>query len=118
MVEKTKSVQCVLDRRSAVKRLVKPSDLRFPIEGRDRKSSLAAQFKGTWWQRLVARHVAADILTNDTGTYQFGGYTGALRLKYELVDADRHQLAHWVLRRVGYLCCCADLMKLTGTPVV
>ena len=103
-----------------VKRLVKPRDLIFPLENK-----ICCDLGGSFWppktsmfQRYLSRKVACSILNEKGGTYQFGGYTGLRRLSYEMVDADRHQLAHWILRRVGYVCCCADLMKLTGTPVV
>jgi hypothetical protein len=66
--------------------------------------------------RWFSRVVAASIL-NQGGTYQMCGWTGALKKAYECVDADHHQLAHWILRRTGYVCCCADLMELTGTPL-
>jgi hypothetical protein len=112
-----------------VQRLVRPNDLRFPLEklsscnctitvavGTEyEKTHDCKPQRGNIYQRWVARQVAADIL-NGGGHYQFGGYTGALKKAYEMVDADCHQLAHWILRRVGYVCCCADLMKLTGTP--
>ncbi len=54
------------------------------------------------------------ILNSSTNTFQFGGWNGALKLSYELVNAEKEQLAHWILRDAGYLCCPADLMELTG----
>lgn len=90
-----------------LKRLVHVSDLRFPVDTRwePRKS---------WFARWIARYAAAMILNHPVRTYQFGGWNGALNLSYELVLADKEQLAHWILRTAGYSCCPADLMKLTG----
>lgn len=90
-----------------LKRLVRVSDLRFPVDTRwePRKS---------WFARWIARCAAAMILNHPVRTYQFGGWNGALKLSYELVLADKEQLAHWILRAAGYSCCPADLMKLTG----
>lgn len=110
--------------------MVKGKDLRFPLEKVSNTKCTITVAVGTKYEkscnclpvrknilfRWFSRIVAASIL-NQGGTYQMGGWTGALKLYYELVDADYHQLAHWILRRCGYVCCCADLMKLTKTPI-
>lgn len=64
--------------------------------------------------RFCARITAAMIINNPAETYQFGGWTGALKKAYELVNADKFQLAHWILREAGYSCCPADVMRRAG----
>ena len=86
---------------------INPWQLRFPV---DRKWHPI----GNFFERWIARHAAARILNGDCRTFQFGGWTGALKKSYEMVNADKEQLAHWILRDVGYSCCPADIMKLTG----
>jgi hypothetical protein len=116
------------DQQVSVETIVMPGDLLFPLEKLSGTRCTITVAVGTKhekrhdcnptrkniFQRWLARHVAASIL-NGGGTYQMSGYTGSLKKSYESVDADHHQLAHWILRRVGYVCCCADLMKITGT---
>ncbi len=89
-----------------MKALVRVSDLRFALDRWEPRKS--------WFTRWIARHAAAMILNASSRTYQFGGWNGALKLAYEMVNADKEQLAHWILRTAGYSCCPADLMKLTG----
>jgi hypothetical protein len=111
-------------------RKVKPRQLCFPLEklggpkftltvavGTEHEKELGCSpARANILQRWMARCVAASIL-NQGGTYQMCGWNGFLKKAYECIDADCHQFAHWILRRVGYVCCCADLMKLTGTPL-
>ena len=54
------------------------------------------------------------ILKSIGDTYQFGGYTGALKKSYEMVDASKFQLVHWILYVAGYSCCTADIMERCG----
>ncbi len=71
--------------------------------------------KWNWLQRWIARKTAARILNDESAGYQFGGPIGAkCPDSYEMVVARKEQLAHWILRTVGYNCCPADLMELTG----
>jgi len=70
--------------------------------------------KSNFINRLAARITARMIYHAMGETYQFGGYTGVLKLSYEMVDADKFQLMHWVLREAGYSCCPADLMEECG----
>lgn len=95
---------------------VKPNDLKFELEDRvfSHSNNDGSSMQGNFFQRWLARQVACSILNDESDTYQFGGYTGAKKLSYEMVDAHKEQLAHWILRRVGYKCCPADLMELTG----
>ena len=88
-------------------RMVRVSDLRFPVDTRWEPPK-------SWFTRWIARRAAAMILNHPGRTYQFSGWNGALKLSYEMVDADKEQLAHWILRTAGYSCCPADLMELTG----
>lgn len=57
-----------------------------------------------WIDRFCARWVAGMINSSNSGAYQFGGYTGEKRLSYEMVDAEKEQLMHWILREAGYSC--------------
>lgn len=72
--------------------------------------------KRSWFHRFCARVVARMIvLSGPSGaTYQFGGWDGALKKNYLMVDASKFQLAHWILRQVGYECCVADIMERCG----
>jgi hypothetical protein len=70
--------------------------------------------KRTWIDRLCARWVAKMIYKTKSETYQFGGWTGAKKLAWELVDADKFQVIHWILREAGYNCCPADIMERCG----
>jgi len=81
-------------------------DLKFKIDSRWEPRS--------WLDRFCARHVARMLFRANGATYQFGGWTGAKKLAYEMVDADKFQLMHWVLRESGYRCCPADVMKRFG----
>lgn len=87
--------------------MIRERDLRFPI---DKKWGN----KSTWIDRLVARLAAVRILNGESRTYQFGGYTGIKKLAYEMVDAEKEQIAHWLLRDCGYFCCVADIMRVMG----
>ena len=89
-----------------MKRSIKTSQLKFKIDDR--------WGRRTWLDRFCARHVAKMLHNTQGATYQFGGYTGALKKSYELVDADVFQLMHWVLRESGYNCCPADVMERCG----
>jgi len=89
---------------------IKASDLKFPIFFSDWDSS-------SWLTRLIARHSAARILNCSCSKFQFGGYTGLLKKKYEMVDAPKEQLAHWILYNAGYSCCTGDIMEITGRKV-
>ena len=90
-----------------VNSLVMAHQLKFPLDKMWPSQS-------NFFERWIARRAAARILNSSARTYQFGGWTGAKKLAYELVDADKEQIAHWLLREVGYSCCPADIMKLTG----
>ena len=68
----------------------------------------------SWFDRLCARHVAKMILNAYGDTYQFGGWTGAKRENYEMVNADKFQLMHWILREAGYQCNTAQVMARAG----
>lgn len=70
--------------------------------------------KRNFIDRFCARWVARMIQQAKGDTYQFGGYTGFKRLSYEMVNADKYQLIHWILREAGYLCCPADVMERCG----
>jgi len=70
--------------------------------------------KRSWFDRFCARHVCKMIVKENFKSYQFGGYTGAKKLSYELVNAECFQLMHWVLREAGYSCCAADVMERCG----
>ena len=98
---------------------VKPKDLIFPLNndsvrygwGPDGEITFA---KKTWLDRWVARRMSALILNSSCKTYQFGGYTGFKRLAYEMVDAPKEQIVHWLLREAGYACCEADIIARTA----
>ncbi len=90
-----------------MKKIIKEKHLRFPIDA-------MWPTKSTWLDKLIARMAAARILNGSSRTYQFGGYTGAKKLAYEMVDAEKEQLAHWLLRDCGYNCCVVDIMKVMG----
>ena len=70
--------------------------------------------KSNYINRLAARITARMIYHALGESYQFGGYTGMLMEKYEMVDADKFQLIHWILREAGYSCCPADVMEACG----
>ena len=70
--------------------------------------------KRSWFDRFCARHVAKMILNADGDTYQFGGWTGAKRENYEMINADKFQLMHWILRESGYQCNTAQVMYRVG----
>jgi hypothetical protein len=82
-------------------------DFRFPL---DEKAPRGLRW---WWFRFCARQVCR-IIAVFRGTYQFGGWDGALKKHYSLVDADSSQLIHWILFSVGYSCCPADVMRRCG----
>jgi len=89
-----------------VEKLVRLPNLKFKIDDRWAKRS--------WWQRLCAR-VTAIMIHNAKGDYyQFGGTQGALKPEYLLINADKYQLMHWILREAGYSCCPADVMRRCG----
>jgi hypothetical protein len=77
------------------------------------KTSECIPYKENIIHRWLARKIAAYIL-NRGGTYQMCGWTGALKKNFECVDASCDQLAHWILRTAGYICCCADLLEIQG----
>lgn len=85
---------------------MKTPNLRFDIDPQWGKRS--------WLDRFCARHVANLLFRTRGETYQFGGWTGALKRSYEMVDASKFQLMHWILREAGYKCCEADIMKRCG----
>lgn len=70
--------------------------------------------KRSFLDRFFARMVAKLLWFSKGNTYQFGGWTGAKKLSYKLVDADKFQLMHWILREAGYSCCPADVMERCG----
>jgi len=94
------------DSNRKVQPLVRPSLLKFKVD--------PMWTKRGWIKRLFARRVASMIINTSSETYQFGGWTGALKKAYEMVDADKFQLAHWILREAGYNCCPADVMRRAG----
>lgn len=65
-------------------------------------------------KRFIARKMAKIIYNSSVDTYQFGGWTGALKKSYELVDADKFQLIHWLLNSVGYECCVDGIREHCG----
>jgi len=67
-----------------------------------------------WLTRFYARQVAKKIARSTTSTYQFGGWEGALKKNYVMIDADKYQLVHWILNSVGYCCSTADVMERCG----
>jgi len=74
--------------------------------------------KRSWIQRLAARIVANMIINTESDTYQFGGWRSSKQpTPYTFIQADKYQLAHWVLRESGYHCCVADIMKRAGKKV-
>ena len=83
-------------------------NLRFKIYKDEKKDH-------SWLDRFCARWVARMIHRSQIDYYQFGGWVGAgSKAKYELIDADKYQLMHWILREVGYRCCPADVMERCG----
>ena len=80
----------------------------FPIEVR-----APGGWKG-YLQRYYARKTARMIADRPARTYQFGGYQGALKKSYMLIDADKYQLIHWILTAAGYYCTPAQVMKRCG----
>ena len=96
--------------------VVKPSMLKLRLQSNVQvtKGGQAKRGHGTILGRFIARRTAAALLNDNCNSYQFGGTQGPLSPEYMLIDADKHQLAHWVLNQAGYSCCTADLMKLTG----
>lgn len=65
--------------------------------------------RSSFLKRFIARKMALILFENGADTYQFGGCTGTLKKSYELVNADKFQLIHWILRSVGYDCCSANI---------
>jgi hypothetical protein len=65
-------------------------------------------------ERWHARRVAASIADSPVRTFQVGGFDGALRKNYLLVDADKYQFIHWVLFAAGYECTTAKVMERCG----
>jgi len=96
--------------------MIQQHHLRFPLELSgiypDEGEAPEPPEPANWFRRWIARCAAARILNGKALTYQFGGYTGALKKNYELVDAGKEQLAHWVLRDVGYSCCPGDIQEV------
>lgn len=80
----------------------------FPVEVRALKG-----LRG-YLQRYHARKTALMIAENNVRTYQFGGYQGALKKSYMLIDADKYQLIHWILTAAGYYCTSAQVMERCG----
>lgn len=72
----------------------------------------------SWLDRFCVRHVCKMIAKSQAKTYQFGGYTGAKKLAYELINAEKYQLMHWILREAGYNCCPADVMERCGVDYI
>lgn len=70
--------------------------------------------KSNFINRLAARITVRMIYHSLGESYQFGGYTGLLMEQYEMVDADKFQVMHWVLREAGYSCSPADVMESCG----
>ena len=70
--------------------------------------------KRSWLDRFCARQVCKMIFKSGAKTYQFGGWNGAKKLSYELINAEKFQLMHWILREAGYSCCAADVMERCG----
>lgn len=93
---------------TTIRKTVKPSQLKFKVYHRGSSYIISA------FRRWMARYVAAMVLNSSLDTYQFGGYTGHLRLNYYLIDADKEQLAHWILYIAGYVCSVTHLKELTG----
>jgi len=103
---------------------IRPSDLRFKrrknlyFHPTDEEAKQLKATAGTWLKRLLmrwhARHAAAMILNSISSTYQFGSYVGDANQQYIHVDADKTQLAHWILMEAGYECCPDDLKPFKG----
>lgn len=72
--------------------------------------------KRSWLDRFFARRTALMIFNAKGDTYQFGGI-GMLHSSYEMIDADKFQLMHWILREAGYNCCAASIMRHCGIDV-
>ena len=84
-------------------------DLRFPLDRYDmRRRDMG------WWNRYCARWTARMLWKSGAMSFQFGGFDGALKKNYFLVNASVFQLMHWILRVAGYDCCPADVMKRCG----
>lgn len=83
-------------------------DFVFPVEVRS-----SGGLKG-YLQRYHARKTARMLADNSARTYQFGGYQGALKKSYMLIDADKYQLIHWILTAAGYYCTPAQVMERCG----
>ena len=83
-------------------------DLCFSLDKRGQTTSTG------WWTRYCARRTARMLWKSGSVTFQFGGYHGAFKKNYVLVDASVFQLMHWILRQSGYDCCPADVMRRCG----
>ena len=84
-------------------------DLRFPVDKRHVWGLSSSVF-----HRWLARKTAAMLWFRGARYYQFGGYDGALKKNYVLVDAPVFQLMHWILTTAGYDCTMADVMERCG----
>lgn len=74
-------------------------DLIFPTDNHFPKTSRFFKY--------ASRVVAASILNGDAHRFQFSDDNAS-------VDADKEQLAHWILRRCSYSVSTYNLMMLTG----
>lgn len=83
-------------------------DLRFPI---DRESIWSG---ASMFHRWLARKTAAMLWFRGASSYQFGGYDGALKRNYVLINAPVFQVMHWILRTAGYDCSPAMVMLRCG----
>lgn len=86
--------------------MIKPNQLKFPL----RHDMGPTNF----FRRWLARRVACNILNTQTESYQFGGTQGRKDDTYYLIDADKVQIAHWILTSHGYSCCCAEIRERMG----
>ena len=91
-------------------------DFRFKKERCDAVNPFSL-FGITCIDRWCVRMVCLMIWRSGAKSFQFGGYDGALKKNYYMVDADRFQLMHWILRVAGYDCSSADVVERCGVDI-
>jgi len=81
-------------------------DFKFPVE---KNWNCGTNHNSNPFYRLCARYIAKHIMNANSDTFQFSGYTGSLKKEYCMIDAEKIQLVHWILRHVGYVCSIYDI---------
>lgn len=67
----------------------------------------------SWLNRFCARHTARVIYRTNVDCCQVDGWS-ELKREYEMINTNKFQLIHWILREVGYDCCPAEIMEKCG----